>query len=40
MNFTTVSGAAAGDHVEVNGGQLGSAFSPLSGETISHRLER
>ena len=28
-NFTTVSGATAGDHVVVNGGQLGNTPSPL-----------
>ena len=31
VNFTTVSGAAAGDHVVVNGGQLGNTL--LSGST-------
>ena len=33
INFTTVSGAAAGDHLAVNGGQLGNTLSALSGAT-------
>jgi hypothetical protein len=37
-NFTTVSGAAAGDHVVVNGGQLGNTLSPLSGATADTSL--
>jgi hypothetical protein len=35
-NFTTVSGAAAGDHVVVNGGQLGNTL--LSGATADTTL--
>ena len=37
-NFTTVTGAAAGDHVVVNGGQLGNALSSLSGATADTTL--
>ena len=36
VNFTTVSGAAAGDHVVVNGGQLGNTL--LSGSTTDATL--
>jgi hypothetical protein len=37
-NFTTVTGAQSLDQVEVNGGQLGSTLSPLSGATTQTTL--